>query len=276
MRRIVIIHEHEEYSSNVSNLISVLMANSVAPEIIVYTKTPNGNFNVGHERSRCSNETIPPEFDTEPKVRNWVNARNSGFEGFLHVLSDSVEITSDPTVFVSDLEHMMSALDYPLWLSTCTDGCNYVYSKYNPRMRISCDRPECSELGLPGELNFTSHSNTQWVSYDMPALRGSDLLRFDEKFTVPMFFIIELLARRRNTKPDGSLFYMNQYVTVGSEHGVIRNFQGIRPEQPDPKVMQAEDTAFKAMGVNFSPDNNIDVVLEALWEKILTKSGKRV
>lgn len=275
-RRIAIIHEHGEYAANVNGIVSALMANCVAPEITVFTRTPEGGFNAAHERCSCRNEVIPAECDNEPKVRNWINSRYAGFSGFLHVLTDSVELLRDPSGFVSDLERMMSALDYPLWLNTACDGCNMVYSKYNPRMRIQCDRPECEKLGLSGELDFTSHSNTQWVCYDMRAMAGSDLLRFDERFTVPMFFIIELLARRRNTKAKGSLFFMNQYLTVGSEYGTFRNLKGMRQEQPDQKKMQEEDAAFKAMGVNFSPDNNIDEVLETLWEKIVEKAGKAV
>ncbi len=142
-------------------------------------------------------------------MRNWVNAQYGGFDGFLHVLADTVEVLKDPSQFVVQLESAMKALDYSLWLSTVTDPCNYVYSKYNPRIRISCDREECSKVGLSGDICFTSHSNTQWMSYDMAVLKGSDLLRFDERFTVPMFFIIELLARRRAAKKTGDLYYMN-------------------------------------------------------------------
>jgi hypothetical protein len=114
-----------------------------------------------------------------------------------------VEIIKDPSLFIADLENMMAALDYTVWFSTATDGCNYVYQKYNPRIRVFCDRPECERLRLRGELDFTSHSNTQWVAYDMSKTAGTDLMRFDDRFTVAMFFIIEFLARRRNTKlPD--------------------------------------------------------------------------
>lgn len=277
MRRIVIINEHSENVQNAVNTVNAFAASSVETEITVCTRAPDGRFDVKAGNCSCSNEVIPPELDTEPKVRNWVNSRNAGFGGFLHVLTDSVEVLKDPLRFVSDLENAMRILDYPLWLNTACDGCNYVYSKYNPRLRIGCDRAECGKLGLAGEICFTSHSNTQWVCYDMPALAGSDLLRFEERFTVPMFFIIELLARRRNTKPVGSLFYMNQYMTVGSEYGTFRNLESAAPEKDAPQErMRAEDEQFKAMGVDFSSDNNIDTVLETLWEKILAKSAGQV
>lgn len=168
----------------------------------------------------------------------------------------------------------MKALDYSVWLSTVTDPCNFVYSKYNPRIRISCDRDECAKIGLSGDLCFTSHSNTQWMAYDMGALAGSDLLKLDERFAVPMFFIIELLARRKATKNAGDLYYMNQYLTVGSEYGTFRTLLDAKKEQSDPKAMQAEDAVFKSMNLNYAPDNAIDPILEALWDRISAKAAR--
>ena len=40
--------------------------------------------------------------------------------------------------------------------------------------------------------------------------------------------------------------------------------------------MKEEDAAFKAMNVDYSPDNNVDRVLEALWQKILSKQPPAV
>jgi hypothetical protein len=62
---------------------------------------------------------------------------------FLHVVKSGVKILPGVAEFVPALERAMHELDYSVWLSTVTDGCNYVYSKYNPRVRIRLDRPEC-------------------------------------------------------------------------------------------------------------------------------------
>ena len=225
-------------------------------------------------------ETVvpPPEADTEPKLRNWINGEFCGGGVFLHVVKSGVEILPGVADFVPALERAMRALDYPVWLSTATDGCNYVYSKYNPRVRIRLDRPECQKIGLEGELYFTSHSNTQWVAYDMDGIEDRDLLRFDERFTIAMFYIIEFLARRKKIGGDGSLFFMNQYLTVGEETAAFRNFAGDGEADggPDQAKMREEDAAFKALGADYSPDNNIDVVLETLWKKILSKQPSDV
>ena len=258
-RSIAIINSKEENFENVQNMLSMLMANAVADRITVYTRKNAAQFNISHERCSCSGEDIPAECDNEPKIRNWVNSKYASDCGFLHIIEDSVELLKDPSSFISDLENMMAALDYTVWFSTVTDGCNYVYQKYNPRIRVSCDRPECEKLGIKGELDFTSHSNTKWIAYDMSKTAGTDLMRFDERFTVAMFFIIEFLARRRNTKCPDQLFYMNQYLTVGSEASTFRNFKSSVPNsQPDPAVMKKEDDIFKSMNINFAPDNNVD------------------
>ena len=57
----------------------------------------------------------------------------------LHVISDCVNILSDPSGFMNDLDSMMREFDYPLWLSTVTDPCNYIYSKYSPRLMLVND-----------------------------------------------------------------------------------------------------------------------------------------
>lgn len=273
-RQIAIIHRNAEYAANA--FAAAMKLSPLTDSLTVFAPPGMALAGISSDGRRIACETIPSEADTEPKIRNWINSRYSGYDGFLHVLTDTVEITKDPSAFVGDLENMMTALDYPVWFNTVCDGCNYVYSKYNPRMRIQCDRPECARLGLTGELDFTSHANTQWICYAAPALASPDATAFDERFTVPMFFIIEFLARRRNTKPAGSLFFMNQYLTVGSERGTFRNLPSAANVPPSPDAMKAEDAAFKAMNVDFKPDNNIDVVLETLWEKILSKTAAGV
>jgi len=57
---------------------------------------------------------------------------------------------------------------------------------------------------------------------------------------------------------------MNQYLSIPSEIGVfttIDNGSG----NIDPKKMQEEDTIFKAMNIDYSPDNNIDKILEEFY-----------
>jgi hypothetical protein len=99
---------------------------------------------------------------------------------------------------MSDLESMMVQFNYPLWLSTVTDLCNYVYGKYNPRCLFKNDIKELHDIGIKYGFAITSHSNTAWMAYDFKALNNQkDIKYFNEEFTISMFYIIELLARRR-------------------------------------------------------------------------------
>ena len=91
----------------------------------------------------------------------------------------------------------MDVLDYSVHFSTVTDPCNYIFKKFNPRLTIDVDDENAkTRLGLPDRISFTSHSNICWTIFDLNKL-GDDVPKFDEKFTVAMYVIIEYLARRR-------------------------------------------------------------------------------
>ena len=214
---------------------------------------------------------LSEDINTEPKARNFIAAYyktdplHASTTSFLHVLYDATKILKDPSDFIAQIEVMMQKLDYPVWFSTCTDPCNYVYMKYNPRLQIVLDNPETKAIGIGSSLLYTSHSNTHWIIYDMEHAQ-EQLLKFDEDFTIPMFWIIEFLARRRNTKAQGQLFYMNQYLTIDSELGT---FEPIALDNHfSEKTMKEEDLKFKEKKVAFAPDNNIDVVLEETYSKL--------
>ena len=154
---------------------------------------------------------------------------------------------------MDDVEKMLDALDLNSWLGTVTDGCNLVYTKYNPRLRVKIDRPDYKEKLGVDELVFCSHSNTQWMVFNVK--KGD-------------------VARRRNTHPE-SLYFMNQYVTVPSELGtfVNREVNESDKEIESPEAMKQEDDLFKSLKVNYAPDNNIDLVLERTYKKLQSKFG---
>jgi hypothetical protein len=113
------------------------------------------------------------------------------------------------------------------------------------------------------------------MAYDMAALAGQrDIEYFREEFTVPMFYIVELLARRRALRRPGQLFFMNQYLTVGSELGVFRLAEDPAPGRPTPpETMQAEDKLFRELHVEYGPDYSIDSLINAVVEKVAGKPG---
>ena len=193
-----------------------------------------------------------------------------GFSGYLHVIEDHVNILKDPRDFLDSIEKMMDVLDYDVWLNTSCDPCNYVYQKFNPRIAIDLDREDIKNLGLSSKIMFTSHSNTAWMCYNF-SKASDDLLKFNESFGIPMFMIIEFLARRRNSKRSDQLYWMNMYATIPEEVGVFK----IDPESNEQPISQEkmaeEDAIFKKLEVNYAPDNNIDEILENLWGKLKSK-----
>lgn len=215
--------------------------------------------------------SLDPTIDTQAKAKNYTlnYYKSNGYAGYVHLLEDSIEVLTSPTAFMSDVENMMDVLDINSYFGTITDVCNKVYNKYCPRLKTVIDKPEHQKFGLKSLL-FCSHSNTQWMTFNI-GKADADELHFNEDFTVAMFWIIEYLARRRNSHP-GSMYFMNQYATVESEVGVYRNKKlNLSDATETPERMKKEDEQFKALNVNFQPDNNIDIVLERLLQKLNSK-----
>jgi len=266
-RTFAVISKNPECDANVGKMVPLLKS---VPESDVVV------FTAGKQVDGVENVSIPSELNTEPKIRNWINRRfdEACFSGFLHVISDTTELLKDPAPFVADIERMMAVTDYSLWFNTACDPLNYAYAKYTPSLTIEADHPDIAEkTGIIGNIHVASHSNTQWVAYDFSKLAGSDLLRFDEDFSVPMFYIVELLARRRNTARKDQLYAMNQYLTVGSEPGTFRILRidiGRKETEDDVK---RENELWQSKKINFRPDYNVDALLEKLWEKLAEKSG---
>ena len=215
---------------------------------------------------------IPSDKDNRPKRKNFIikHLKELGFEK-MHMIEDIVELLASPMVFIADIERMMDVYDLNNWLGTVTDACNYVYTKYNPRLDVVIDDEKCNGLGISNAI-FCSHSNVQWIVCNLQKA-DDDELYFNEGFTIDMFFIIEFLARRRNAHL-GSLYFMNQYYTCASEKGVYAidsKLAASKDAQNTPEKMKDEDIKFKNMNVNYAPDNNIDAVLELLYQKIQSK-----
>lgn len=215
---------------------------------------------------------IPADHDNQAKIKNFVNrwfAQNKKI-GFLHVIEDHTEVLKDPTEYIEKIERMMDLFDIPIYFSCATDPCNYVYKKYNPRMAIDIDTEEFKHFGL-SKLCFTSHSNTAWTIYNLDKV-DFNVTKFDETFSIAMYYIIKFLSERRANAP-GSLMLMNMYATIPEEVGVFRNNTELKP-LPDSKVedLQREDALFKEMKVDNRPDNNIDEVLTRVYLKLLEKS----
>lgn len=270
-RTIAIINEIENKTSNIDELCDVFKKYNVSDKIYVFTQKDETKFNQKSGNVEFIGVKIPADKDTRPKAKNFVIKyfKNNNYDGILHVIEDIIEILHDPTKFINDIENMMDVYGLNNWFSTMTDGCNYVYSKYTPRLNIVIDKPEYQKLNINNAV-FCSHSNTQWIVYNLGKADDNELY-FIEDFKIDMFWIIEFLARRRNTHPN-SLYYMNQYYTCASENGLFRLKSTCKRDNFDQKPLMAEeDQKFKSMNINYAPDNNIDAVLEKLYATLNDK-----
>ena len=215
--------------------------------------------------------SIPSDKDNSSKAKNFIleHCQSSYKDMFVHLIEDNVQLFNDPCTYVEKIEHVMDVLDYSIHFSTVTDPCNYVFKKYNPRISLVLDDEDVkNKLDLPMQLSFTSHSNTTWTIYDLHKM--PDPQKYDEKFSIGMFMIIEYLARRRNTKKPEQLYFMNQYLAIEDEIGVFGTLD-YNDNNINSKAMTEEDAIFKSMNINYLPDNNIDVVLEQTYKMIQSK-----
>lgn len=257
-RILAIISESNEFDNNLQDIVTK-MNDIFSCKVILFTTNDK-------PISIIETIKIPSDFDTLSKRRNFVNKYflEKQFKGFVHIVLENTLINQDKIdIFVKDIENMMSKLKYPVWFSTICDPCNYVYKKYNPRVKLIMDDPVAIENSLTN-LVVTSHSNLQYVIYDFENIK-EDLLKFDESYSIAMYIIIEFLARRRNTKTDNQLFYMNQYFTVESEYQAFKEIPSQKDDPIDANKMKEEDQIFKSRNIIFNPDNNIDKMLEDLY-----------
>ena len=215
---------------------------------------------------------IPEDKDTSPKQKNFIldYAKQNGLDSFLHIIEDNVVVDKDPREYIEKVQHTMDVLDYSIYFSTVTDPCNYVFKKFCPRLTLRIDEENVQQkLSLPSKISFTSHSNTAWTIYDFSKM--ADAQKYDEKFSVAMYFIIEYLARRRATKSPSQLYFMNQYLSIVDEIGVYHIEEIPSSIRTTPQTMQEEDGIFRSMNVDYAPDNNIDQVLDMFYAKLKEK-----
>lgn len=262
-RRFAVQFTKSNNSQNVLRLLAKLAEFGFGPDCVTL-------FNATSEDIHGVNVeivAIPLECNTISKAKNFIMnsmAAKGGFR-FLHLLEDNIEILKDPAPYIAELENAMDSLDYNIHFSTVTDRCNYVFNKFCPRLTIDIDDIDVKEkMRLPTSVSFTSHSNTAWTTYDCSKFENGVPPLFNDKFSIAMFVIIEYLARRRTNKKPGQLYYMNQYLSFPSEIGTFKLYSET-VDDIDQKKMQEEDQMFKSLAIDFSPDNNIDKILEDFY-----------
>ena len=267
--RIIVVHANKNDDANaIENIVLEDVAHNVG-KVMVFAPS-------SIERHDSANEVkwicFPDNVDTTPKQKNFIIdwCKSEGFNGFLHLTESNIKLNANSNAYMKKLENTMATFDYDVHFSTATDKCNYVFNKFCPRLTIDIDDDNIKQkLNLPDKLHFTSHSNVSYVTYNFKALNDC-LPKFDERFTIGMFFIIEFLARRRALKRNDQLYYMNQYLSIGDEIGgydIIKS----QTNDDDNKKMQEENQLFRSLNIDYAPDNNIDLVLDTMYKKLKSK-----
>lgn len=248
---------------------------NITDKIVIFAKDVSAFSGLVYENVKLM--FIPEQCDNNAKIKNYVLNiyKEQKFNGFLHILEDNVVFFKDPSEYLNTIESTMAFLDYDIHFSTVTDPCNYLFNKFNPRITLDIDDQKLLDLGISKAISFTSHSNVSYIIYNYGAFKNENNIQlFNEQFSIAMYMIIEFLARRKQLKRKDQLYYMNQYLNVKEEIGVFGTLSGKKDNEINQQQMQAEDAIFKSMNVNYAPDNSIDMVLDALYTKILEKTSQ--
>lgn len=265
MRTVVVINNHT--NANIQeNIIS-----KIDPETNIIVFKPQDNKSNDEEINYLNVKVqhFPSDIiDHDTKLRNFVSKSllDSKINGFVHVLEDDVKIIGETRVFLDEIEKMMSILNLKSWFNTSCDMVNYVFQKYNPRFYIKID----DEQFMPKydkTIAWCSNANTIWVCYNMSKATYEDI-RFEEQFTVPVYYIIEFLARRRNIKKLGELYYMNLYPSIQEELDVFTIDPSVVKKSQPEEQMKAENDIFKSMNINYTSDNDVNVVMDDIMKTL--------
>lgn len=261
MRSFAILHENEQIDIG-KNIIERLPEGS---KVMIFSKEDLPVSDV--PRKILEFVKIPEDLeDKKPKMRNFIikTLKNSGFNGFLHVAEDSVALKTDPAAFFDEVELMMKTFGLKSWFNTALDGCNYVFSKYNPRFSVTVD---VENTPLSGKtIHWCSNANTEWTVFDLEGATDDDLM-LNESFGIAMYYIIEFLARRRNRKSLGELHYMNMYPGLDSELPVLQAVP-IGSDGDKREDFRTEDQIFREMKVDNHPDMEIEDVIRDMAAKL--------
>jgi len=211
---------------------------------------------------------------SEAKVKNFItnDLIDNGTNEFIHIIDDAVEIFFEPSNFMEEIERMMTKLHIGTWLNTVTDPMNYTFRIYNPRFSIRIDDEKLKET-YDKTVYFTSHANTSWIVWNTAEAKREELL-FDDRFSIPMYFIVKFLADRRKLHETGRLSYMNLYPTVAEEQDVFRLLKlDSLISEPNQKESILESNLFRDMKVDVNPTLDINVVMEDIVSALSTKNS---
>lgn len=267
--------------SNYKNIIKNIINNlNTSNEIFIFCKEDNySNLQDTLSNSNIHIEVLPENIlysssKTKNHVFKYFKEKNNNFK-YLHLFEDSIEIINDMTKFFDDIEEMMLKLGLNSWFNTRCDPCNYVMTKYDPRIRVVIDNEKLA-LIYDKTIYWTSHANTLYSIYDLENI-SLDQMLFDERFSIPMFYIIKKFADRRNDVNDPFPF-MNFYPTIDEEGHLFKVNNEDDKNNKDKNISQdtfrKENELFKTLNIDYHPDVNVEAVLDFMNDRLLEYARK--
>lgn len=199
-------------------------------------------------------------------VVSFLKEKYGSDEHFAYILEDSLEVKKDPNEFFNAIEDMMKLFSLDLWLNTYTDMMNFVFSKYDPRSEIVIDE---KTFGINKRLILANNANPTVMIINTKLVDACEGKLFDDGYEIPMYWILKLLAGRRNNKTH-PLAFMNNYFTIPEEIGVFKE-KPFETTKFNEKMFLAEKMKFDAENVNMVPDNSLDVILTAIVNQLPKK-----
>lgn len=273
MSKRIIAIQAENTDQNSIKLINDVISYQIECELVVF-KDKQSEIEI---KDNIEYVNYPDDITTISKRKNFIikHCEKKNSCGFLHIIEPTTELLKNPNEYINAIENAMNVFDYDIHFSTVTDGCNYLFNKFNPRLTLDIDEIEIKQkLNLPDRISFTSHSNISWIIFNLDHLKN-DIPMFDERFSIAMFVIIEYLARRKATRKPGQLYLMNQYLSISDEYGTFRFVNTNKNDEISQEKMNEENEIFKSMKIDYSPDNNIDMVLDMFYLKLTEKLSSK-
>ena len=260
MRTFVIINNHSD-----ANIQEIIISKLETDSNIIVFKSEDNKSNEEINYLNVRVKLFPSDLsDHDTKLRNFISKTliDCKISGFVHVIDDSVKIINDTKSFLNEIEKMMTTLNLKSWFNTSCDTVNYVYQKYNPRFYIKIDDEQLMSK-YDKTIAWCSNANTIWICYNMDKATFEDI-RFEDRFTIPVYYIVEFLARRRNNKTPGELYYMNLYPSISEELNVFTTDNSIIKKQTSDETNKSENEIFTSMKINYTADNDVNVVMDDL------------
>jgi len=227
-----------------------------------YTETPVYNIDgsVSIEAVPMSDEDGHNRAAGLNTVVEYLKSNYSGNRTYAYTICDSIQFKKDPTIFCNEIEKMMDKLKLDVWLNTYTDGCNFVFNKFDGRVSVAINEPELKSI-YDKTIIWTSHANPNVMVLDIDKLESGKM--FDDRFDIPMFWIIKYLCERARDKKG----FMNHYPTIEDEIGVYKcgNFGGIEPTQ---EQLKKEDELFKSFNLDHSPNMSVEVLMDFIIDRL--------